>query len=236
RMISMWLSWSWAWQLIPLQTHGGASVPPLYVHARNHDVGFPRWSPMIRSPIRPTAMPRASGAVRASATWKNRRPKRRMLIAFAIVAPVIPPRSEMPPSHTSSHWTGEENSLACAITYATRAPTIAPISDQNTIEFTASTEMPRRGASLPKSQAPIANPIAMKTPCGEEPRTLGVTGQPTDASKAGIAPSVAATSGTAVWPDPSDGATEQEPARDVARMVDADVDARGRDRQVEDGE
>jgi len=41
---------------------------------------------MMRSPIRPIAIPRARGAVRASATWKNRRPNRRMLTAFAIVA------------------------------------------------------------------------------------------------------------------------------------------------------
>ena len=55
---------------------------------------------MMRSPIRPIAIPRARGAVSASATWKNRRPKRRMLTAFAIVAPAMPPRSEIPPFHT----------------------------------------------------------------------------------------------------------------------------------------
>ena len=52
---------------------------------------------MIRSPILPTAIPKASGATNASATWKNRRPNRRILIAFAIVAPAIPPSSEIPP-------------------------------------------------------------------------------------------------------------------------------------------
>ncbi len=72
---------------------------------------------MIRSPIRPTAMPRASGAARASATWKNRNPNRRMLIAFAIVAPAMPPSSEMPPFQMYSVSIGAgANSDQCAST------------------------------------------------------------------------------------------------------------------------
>jgi hypothetical protein len=45
-------------------------------------------------------MPSASGAVNASAIWKNRNRYRRMLTAFAIVAPAIPPSSVIPPFHT----------------------------------------------------------------------------------------------------------------------------------------
>src|SRR5919197_861309 len=179
---------------------------------------------MMRSPIRPTAMPIASGAGSASATWKNRRPKRRRVIAFTSVAPAIPPSSEIPPFQTSNHSTGEAKSPRCAITYATRAPTIAPINDQNTIELTASTEIPRRGASFPNSHAPIAKPIAMNTPCGEKPRTRGVTGQPTEAISGGIGPSVTAASRATAGPEPGDGATDEQSARDVARVVDADVD------------
>ena len=61
---------------------------------------------MMRSPIRPIAMPRANGAASASATWKKRNPNRRMLIAFAIVAPAIPPSSEIPPFQISNASTG----------------------------------------------------------------------------------------------------------------------------------
>ena len=72
---------------------------------------------MMRSPIRPIAIPSASGAASASATWKKRSPKRRMLIAFAIVAPAIPPSSEMPPFQIKNASTGlEENSDQCAST------------------------------------------------------------------------------------------------------------------------
>ena len=139
---------------------------------------------MIRSPIRPIAIPSASGAASTSATWKNRNPKRRMLMAFAIVAPAIPPSSEMPPFQIMSHCTGEENSETCAITYPTRAPTIAPINDQNTTELIASFEIPRRRASFPNSQAPTMNPMAMNSPCGEIAKVLpkrkrSMTGQPT---------------------------------------------------------
>ena len=72
---------------------------------------------MMRSPIRPTAMPSASGAASASATWKKRSPNRRMLIAFAIVAPAIPPSSEIPPFQIRSASTGlGANSDQCATT------------------------------------------------------------------------------------------------------------------------
>ena len=89
---------------------------------------------------------------------------------------------------------GEAKSDTWAITYATRAPTIAPIKDQNTIEFTASTEIPRRAASRPNNQAPVAKPMAMNTPWGEKPSTRSTTGQPTEASEGLIVPSVTARS------------------------------------------
>jgi hypothetical protein len=73
---------------------------------------------MIRSPVRPTAIPSARPGATASATWKNRNRYvwRLMLKAFAIVAPAIPPRSEIPPFQISSHSIGLENSETCAIT------------------------------------------------------------------------------------------------------------------------
>jgi hypothetical protein len=39
-----------------------------------------------------------------------------MLIAFAIVAPAMPPRREIPPFHTANQSRGEAKSLAWAIT------------------------------------------------------------------------------------------------------------------------
>src|SRR5437870_5448223 len=191
---------------------------------------------MMRSPIRPIAIPRASGAVSVSATLKKRRPNRRMLTAFAIVAPAMPPRREIPPFQTSSHSIGEAKSDTWAITYATRAPTIAPIRDQKTIEFTASTEIPRRPASRPNNQAPVANPMAMNTPWGEKPNTRSTTGQPTEASDGLIRPSVTACSRTTAGPEPRDRASEEQPTRHVARVVHAQRDPRRANDHVQRGE
>ena len=55
---------------------------------------------MMRSPIRPTTIPNARAGTIVSATWKKRRCHRLMFTAFAIVAPAIPPSSEIPPCHT----------------------------------------------------------------------------------------------------------------------------------------
>ena len=71
---------------------------------------------MMRSPIRPIVMPSASAGATASATWKKRSPYRRMFTAFAIVAPAIPPSSEMPPFQMSSHSSGLANSPEWAST------------------------------------------------------------------------------------------------------------------------
>ena len=73
---------------------------------------------MIRSPIRPIEMPIARHGAIVSATWKNRNRYscRLMLIAFAIVAPAIPPRSEIPPSQILNQSSGLANSETCAIT------------------------------------------------------------------------------------------------------------------------
>src|SRR5436190_421919 len=100
------------------------------------------------------------------------------------------------------------------------------MSDQKTIEFTASTEIPRRPASRPNNQAPVANPMAMNTPWGEKPNTRSTTGQPTEASDGLIGPSVTACSRATAGPEPRDRASEEQPARHVARVVHAQRDSR----------
>ena len=65
---------------------------------------------MIRSPMRPIAMPSASAGATGSATWKNRYPSRRTRGTFTMTAPAMPPRSEMPPSQILSMPTTESNS------------------------------------------------------------------------------------------------------------------------------
>src|SRR5581483_2746731 len=110
-----------------------------------------------------------------------------------------------------------------------RAPTIAPTSAQNTIEFTCSSDTPRLGPSRERIHAPNRNPRAIPTPCGEIAKrpstwTRSRTGHPIAAS--GLTrPSVAASSREGV----GDGAAEQEPTGHVGREVDADVHARGPD-------
>ena len=103
------------------------------------------------------------------------------------IAPVMPPSSEIPPFHTYSHSSGLENSERCAITYATREPTIAPISAQNNMVLMCSGVTPRRIPIRPRSQPPIMNPTAMPRPCGEMAkspnRNRSRTGQPMDASE-----------------------------------------------------
>ena len=71
---------------------------------------------MIRSPMRPIAMPSASAGATGSATWKNRYPWRRTRGTFTITAPAMPPSSEMPPSQIFSMSTNESNSATWAIT------------------------------------------------------------------------------------------------------------------------
>src|SRR5437764_12185332 len=106
------------------------------------------------------------------------------------------------------------------------------MSDQKTIEFTASTEIPRRPASRPNNQAPVANPMAMNAPWGEKPKTRSTTGQPTEASDGLIGPSVTACSRATAGQEPRDRASEEQPARHVARVVHAKRDQRIANDQV----
>src|ERR671922_1143417 len=189
---------------------------------------------MIRSPIRPTVIPSARPGTTASAIWKNRNRYvcRLMFTAFAIVAPAIPPRREIPPFQIVNQSSGLANSETWAITYATRAPITAPINAQTTTEFAASTGTPRRTASFVNSHDPVMKPIAIPSPCGEiakevsPKRNRSITGQPTAAMipiiAASLAPAFRATSGApSARPQPRDGAPEEESGDDVAGVVDA---------------
>src|SRR5918996_528266 len=55
-----------------VSNQGPGRVPPRYAQPRKKSVGFPRWSPMIRSPMRPMKMPKARPIAAGSITWKNR--------------------------------------------------------------------------------------------------------------------------------------------------------------------
>src|SRR5215210_485496 len=163
-----------------------------------------------------------------------------MLTAFAIVAPAIPPSREMPPFQIANQSSGLENSDTWAITYATRAPITAPINAQTTTEFAASIETPRRTASFVNSHDPVMKPTAIPRPCGESAivspnRNRSTTGHPIAATIPIIAASLPTAFGTVpgARPQPRDGAPEQQPADDVARVVDAQRHARGRHAEVE---
>src|SRR6185503_16782852 len=140
-----------------------------------------------------------------------------------------------------------------------REPRIAPINAQNSIVLMCSGVTPRRTPIRPKSQPPIMNPIAIPRPCGEMAnaspnRNRSRTGQPIDASEEkedntgsestgafGGASTVlrrcfGRASRTARRPEPSEGASDQEPADHVGRVVHAHVDTRRGDGEVQPGE
>ena len=69
-IVSTWPPSSVARQLPSAQAKP-ERLPPSYWNASSQLVGLPRWSPMIRSPIRPNAIPNASPITAPSITWKN---------------------------------------------------------------------------------------------------------------------------------------------------------------------
>ena len=72
-------------------------LPPQYRNARGKFVGVPRWSPMMRSPIRPMAMPTARGIAAASNVFSTDTRARRTIGIAATTHPTMPPIRLIPP-------------------------------------------------------------------------------------------------------------------------------------------